>query len=70
MTISFTPALLEQARRNAKRLAAAQNLKTHEAQDQVAQSYGCKNWSLFAKRCNGGQMQQADRKRPAIPSGA
>ena len=61
MTISFTPALLEQARRNAKRLAAAQNLKTHEAQDQIAQSYGCKNWSLFAKRCNSSQVQQADR---------
>ena len=58
MTITFTPALLEQARRNAKRLAAAKNLKINEAQDQIAQSFGSKNWSLFAKRCNGSQVQQ------------
>lgn len=65
MTITFTPALLEQARRNAKRLERAQNLKNHEAQDQIAQSYGCKNWSLFAKRCNSSQAQQSSRvQRP------
>lgn len=52
MTMTFTPALLEQARRNAQRLAKAQNLKTFEAQDQIAQSKGFKNWSLLAKRCN------------------
>lgn len=52
MTMTFTPALLEQARRNAQRLAKAQNLKTFEAQDQIAQSKGLKNWSLLAKRCN------------------
>ena len=52
MTTTFTPALLEQARRNAQRLAKAQNLKTFEAQNQIAQSMGFKNWSLFAKHCN------------------
>ncbi|WP_169741487.1 YozE family protein [Comamonas aquatica] len=52
MTMTFTPALLEQARRNAQRLAKAQNLKTFEAQNQIAQSKGFKNWSLFAKSCN------------------
>lgn len=52
MTMTFTPALLEQARRNAQRLAKVQNLKTFEAQDQIAQSKGFENWSLFAKRCN------------------
>lgn len=52
MTMTFTPALLEQARRHAQRLARAYDLKTFEAQDQIAQSKGFKNWSLFAKRCN------------------
>lgn len=52
MTMTFTPALLEQVRRNAQRLAKAQNLKTFEAQNQIAQSKGFKNWSLFAKRCS------------------
>lgn len=66
MTITFTPALLEQARRNAKRLAAAKNLKINEAQDQIAQSYGCKNWSLFAKRCNSSQVQQTARPQALL----
>lgn len=52
MTMTFTPVLLEQARRDARRLAKLQNLKTFEAQNQIAQSKGFKNWSLFAKRCN------------------
>jgi len=66
MTITFTPALLEQARRNAKRLVAAKNLKINEAQDQIAQSYGCKNWSLFAKRCNSSLVQQSTRVQRSI----
>lgn len=52
MTMTFTPALLEQVRRDAQRLAKANNLKIFEAQAQIAQSKGFKNWSLFAKRCN------------------
>lgn len=56
MTMTFTPGLLQQARRNAQRLARAKNLKLHEAQDHIAQTYGSKNWSLFAKRCSAEQV--------------
>lgn len=68
MTMTFTPALLEQARRNAKRLERVQNLTTREAQDQIAQAHGFKNWSLFAKRCNSGQVQQPSRLQRPLKS--
>ena len=66
MTMTFTPALLEQSRRNAQRLARAQNLKTYEAQDLIAQAHGFKNWSLFAKRCKSIQVQQPSRFQSLI----
>ena len=43
--------LIEQGRRDAKRLARQENIPLHEAQDQVALAMGFKNWSLLVKGC-------------------
>lgn len=42
-------ALVEQARRNARRLAKQAGIPLHQAQDQIARSKGFGNWSQFAK---------------------
>lgn len=44
-----SPALVEQSRRNAKRLAKQAGIRVYQAQDQIAQSHGFGNWSQFAK---------------------
>ena len=49
MQASPSPALIEQSRRNAKRLAKQADIPLNQAQDQIAQSYGFGNWSQFAK---------------------
>lgn len=49
MQASLSPALIEQSRRNAKRLAKKADLPLNQAQDQIAQSHGFGNWSQFAK---------------------
>ena len=49
MQASPSPALIEQSRRNAKRLAKQTGLPLNQAQDQIAQSHGFGNWSQFAK---------------------
>jgi len=40
---------IEQGRRDAKRLARQENIPLHQAQDQIAQAMGFKNWSLLVK---------------------
>jgi hypothetical protein len=49
MQASPSPALIEQSRRNAKRLAKQADIPLNQAQDQIAQSFGFGNWSQFAK---------------------
>lgn len=49
MQASPSPALIEQSRRNAKRLAKQADIPLNQAQDQIAQSHGFGNWSQFAK---------------------
>ena len=49
MQASPSPALIEQSRRNAKRLAKQAGIRIYQAQDQIAQSFGFGNWSQFAK---------------------
>lgn len=49
MQASPSPALIGQARRNAKRLAKQANIPLNQAQDQIAKSHGFGNWSQFAK---------------------
>ena len=49
MQASPSPALIEQSRRNAKRLAKQADIQLNQAQDQIAQSHGFGNWSQFAK---------------------
>lgn len=49
MNTSFTPAQLEQLRRDAKRLARSSSLPHHSALHQIALSQGFANWSLLVK---------------------
>ncbi len=49
MQASPSPALIAQVRRNAKRLAKQAAIPLHQAQDQIACTYGFANWSQFAK---------------------
>lgn len=58
MQASPSPALIEQSRRNAKRLAKQADIPLNQAQDKIAQSHGFGNWSQFAK---------ADGKTKPIP---
>ena len=57
MQASPSPALIEQSRRNAKRLAKQADIQLNQAQDQIAQSHGFGNWSQFAKA--GGKTKPA-----------
>lgn len=57
MQASPSPALIEQSRRNAKRLAKQADIPLNQAQDQIAQSFGFGNWSQFAKA--GGKTKHA-----------
>lgn len=59
MQASPSPALIEQSRRNAKRLAKQADIQLNQAQDQIAQSHGFGNWSQFAKA--------GDKTKPAAP---
>lgn len=49
MNTSYTPAQIEQFRRDAKRLARKNAIPHSEALDSIAVSKGFKNWSLLAK---------------------
>lgn len=60
---SSSAALVEQARRNAKRLAKQASIPLHQAQDQLAQAKGFGNWSQFAKG-SGRAPNAAPRSRP------
>ncbi len=48
-TSSLTPARIEQLKRAAKRLVREQSIPLHEAQQQLAEANGYKNWSLLQK---------------------
>ncbi|MBK6868005.1 MAG: hypothetical protein IPG98_08800 [Burkholderiales bacterium] len=50
MQAASSPALIEQSRRNAKRLAKQAGIPLHQAQDQTASQHGFGNWSQFVKR--------------------
>lgn len=49
MPSSFSPAQVEQLRRDAKRLARQESIPLHESQHRLAQAMGFQNWSLLVK---------------------
>lgn len=50
-TYTYTPALLEQLRRNAQRLKRDLGIPLNEAQNRIAAEHGFRNWSLLSKQC-------------------
>jgi hypothetical protein len=61
-TIIYTPALLEQLRRNAQRMKRDLDIPLNEAQGRIAVEHGFTNWSLLLKHC------LAAKPAPATPS--
>ncbi|WP_423600905.1 YozE family protein [Roseateles sp. MS654] len=49
MATPLTPARIEQLKRAAKRMVREQSIPLHEAQQQLAEANGFKNWSLLQK---------------------
>lgn len=49
MATSLTPARVEQLKRTAKRMSREHSIPLHEAQQQLAEASGYKNWSLLQK---------------------
>lgn len=66
MQASPSPALIEQSRRNAQRLAKQTGIRIYQAQDQIAQSHGFGNWSQFAKAGNAAKPAPASTFTPAL----
>ena len=62
MNTSYTPAQIEQFRRDAKRLARQDAISHSEALDRIAALNGFKNWSLLAKSA----VPAAPVLRPAV----
>lgn len=64
MNTSYTPAQIEQFRRDAKRLARQDTIPHSEALDKIAVSKGLKNWSLLSKHAT---PANPARRPAAIP---
>lgn len=63
MATSLTPARIEQLKRAAKRMVREQSIPLHEAQQQLAEANGYKNWSLLQKHA----LPAASAKPPVMP---
>lgn len=63
MATSLTSARIEQLKRAAKRLAREHSIPLHEAQQQLAEANGYKNWSLLQKHA----LPEAATKPPVTP---
>ena len=67
MNTSFTPAQLEQFRRDAKRFARSSSVPHHAALDQIAVSKGFANWSLMAKTAGSSRVSASTPASPPNP---
>lgn len=63
MATSLTPARIEQLKRAAKRMVREQSIPLHEAQQQLAETNGYKNWSLLQKHA----LPETSAKPPVTP---
>ncbi|MDE2094271.1 MAG: hypothetical protein KGL99_05730 [Burkholderiales bacterium] len=66
-TSSLTPARIEQLKRAAKRLAREQSIPLYEAQQQLAEANGYKNWSLLQKHARHDVVAEPTLAGPAAP---
>lgn len=68
MATSLTPARIEQLKRAAKRLVREQSIPLHEAQQQLAEANGYKNWSLLQKHARPDAGAEPRATPPAPPA--